>query len=256
VRIVALQAIRRSERLVLVRLLQIRVLRIVTGDAERWCRFRQVKQIFCRGFSTGLVRCVAGVAAHIERGVTAAFLWNVGSLRVARKTEVVLLVARSCFQQLKLVVGGMWIVTRQAIANRRLVDPPLDLFRIFFGVAGKAELVRNRGDQLDARHVFAHADLMAAQAAGCDRRVHRLPFGFVFVTLEALRGIGVLIERNRVNRRGHARRGKQSQKEDANANLEFAAKRQTCRGKCLPLEVPGELGGCGHSISICSCARA
>lgn len=72
-RVVALQAVRRSKRLVLVRLLQRRVFRIVAIETKRRRRLRQVKAVFQSWFRSGFVRDVAGVAPSVERRMTAAF---------------------------------------------------------------------------------------------------------------------------------------------------------------------------------------
>src|SRR5579862_355938 len=65
-------------------------------------------------------------------------------------------------------------------------------------MATEAQSLRSRSCQLDARHVFIDAHFVATQASRCDRRVNRLALGLIFVALEALRGIDVFIERNRV----------------------------------------------------------
>ena len=65
-------------------------------------------------------------------------------------------------------------------------------------VAAQAERLRSRGRQLDAGDILGDADFVAAQAARRDRRVHCLTFGFLCVALQALRGIDVLIQRNRM----------------------------------------------------------
>ena len=72
VRIVALRAIRRGKRLILVRLLEARILYIVTVDAQRRSAFGQMKIKLGFAALSGLVRDVASVAAHVERGMAAA----------------------------------------------------------------------------------------------------------------------------------------------------------------------------------------
>ena len=79
----------------------------------------------------GLVRGVAGVASHVERGVTAAFFGNIESLFVAAEAKILLLVPRCRFQQLILVVAGVRIVALQAIAHRGRMHRALELGRIF-----------------------------------------------------------------------------------------------------------------------------
>ena len=65
-------------------------------------------------------------------------------------------------------------------------------------MAAEAERLRRRGGQLDPGDVVVDPDFVAAQAAGRDRRVNCFPFGLVFVALQALRGVDVLIQRNRM----------------------------------------------------------
>lgn len=62
-RIVALDAVRRCERLILMGLLQVGVLRIMAIEAERRGRFSKVKPVVHRGLGAGLVRHVARIAA-------------------------------------------------------------------------------------------------------------------------------------------------------------------------------------------------
>ncbi len=52
----------------------------------------------------GLVRDVAGVAAHIERGMTAAFGGDVNALLVAAQAKILFLIAGRRLQQLILVI--------------------------------------------------------------------------------------------------------------------------------------------------------
>jgi adenylylsulfate kinase-like enzyme len=110
VRVVALQAVRRAKRLVLVRLLQGGIFRIVAIQAQRRSCFRQVKAVFQRRFRSGLVRDVAGVAAHVECSVTAAFFRNIHALVMAGEAEIIFLVARLAFSSWFLLsdVCGSW----------------------------------------------------------------------------------------------------------------------------------------------------
>src|ERR1035437_7927168 len=172
VRIVAAQAVRRAEGLVLVRLLQGGILRIMTIHAERRGGFGQVELIFGSEIRASFVRRVAGFTAHIERGVAAALGGNIRALGVAGEAEIVFLVAGGRLEQLILVGRSVGIVTGQAIANRWRVNVSLDLGCIFVAVAGKAELIRSGGDQLDAGSVFGDADFVTAQAAGGDGGGH------------------------------------------------------------------------------------
>ena len=74
----ATDAVRCSERLILMRLLQAGVLHIVAIDAQGWSRFGEVVVKFKCAACSGLVRHMAGFAAHIQGGVAAAFFWDVG----------------------------------------------------------------------------------------------------------------------------------------------------------------------------------
>ena len=103
-------------------------------------------------------------------------------------------------QQLVLVVAGVRVVALHAIANRRSVNDTFNVGSILIGVAGEAKRVRRGRDQLDPRYIFIYPDFVAAQAAHRNRRVNRFPFGLVFMALQALLGVGVLVERNRVGR--------------------------------------------------------
>src|SRR5208282_4742819 len=111
----------------------------------------------------GLVRDVAGVAAHIERGVAAAALRDIHSLVVAGETKV-LLRGRTGrrLQELVLVVGSVRIVALDAIPNCGTVDVALDLGGILIAVALEAELNRGGGDQSDVGDVPVRPDLVAA----------------------------------------------------------------------------------------------
>ena len=84
VRIVTLNAIGGSEWLPLMRLDQARVFYVVAIDAQRWRGFRQVIVELQLAALACLVDSVASLAAHIERGVTAAFLRNIQALGCGR----------------------------------------------------------------------------------------------------------------------------------------------------------------------------
>lgn len=171
-RIVALQAVCAAERLILVRLLETFVFRIVARDAESRSRLRQVKQILRARLRTCFVGGVASVTAHVECRVTTAFRRNIRSLRVAGETKIVFLVARSRFQQLKLVVRRVRIMAGEAIADRGLMNMPLYLLCIFFRVAGQADFVWDGCDQLYSGDILVNANLMAAEATRRHCGVH------------------------------------------------------------------------------------
>ncbi len=197
-RVVTGQTIRRAEGLILMRLLQPGVLYVMTVEAKRRNRLGQMKTVVEGQLGARLVRDMAGVAAHVERGVTASLLWNIHALVVAGEAEIVFLVARHRLQQLELVVGGMRIVAGQAIAHSGLVDRALDLGRILVCVTSQAELVRNGCGQLNASDIFINANFVAAQATSRDRRVNCLSFALVLVALQALRRVDIFVERNRM----------------------------------------------------------
>ncbi len=92
----------------------------------------------------------------------------------------------------------MRIVALEAISNCGRMNLPLDLFWVFFGVAGKAESLRSGSRQLDAGDVFIHPDFVASRASGRDGGVYGGPFGLVLMTLDAFGWVGVFVERNRV----------------------------------------------------------
>ena len=117
-RIVALQTVGRAEGLVLMRLLQIRILRIMAIQAERRRSLGQMEAVLRRRFGAGLVGDMAGVAAHIERGMTAALLGHIQSGLVATEAEILFFVARKRLEELILVVAGVRIVAGEAVANR------------------------------------------------------------------------------------------------------------------------------------------
>ena len=145
-----------------------------------------------------LVRDVAGVAAHVERGVTAAFFGTFNPGLVAGQAEVCPSVARGRLEQLILVVRRVRIVALHAIAHRRSMNRALDIGSVLVGVAGEAERVGRGRDQLDPGDVFVDPNLVTTGAPHRDRRVHRLAFGLVFVAGDALGGIGVRVQRNRM----------------------------------------------------------
>src|SRR5437660_11657449 len=107
----------------------------------------RVKLTVVRG--AGLMGCVAGLAAHVECGVTAAFLRYLRALRVAGQAEVVVLGgAANGFAQLVLVFRSVRIVAAEAVADCRLVHLTLDLGGIFAIRTGAAKPTRSGLDQL------------------------------------------------------------------------------------------------------------
>lgn len=219
-RIVAGQAIRRSERLVLVRLLQIGALGIMAIQAERRRRFGQMEIELRLSNLARLVRRVASLAAHVEGGVAAAVLPQI--LRpnfMAGEAKIIFLVARRRLQQLKLVVRGMRVVALQAVAYRRWMHMAFNLRRVLIGMAAQTNFVRDGGNQCYVGCVFVSPDLMAAQATRRNCRMNELALRFIFVAFEALGRIDVLIQWNRMNRgRGAREQQRNQQKQKKNDN--------------------------------------
>jgi hypothetical protein len=83
VRVVASQAIGRGKGLIVVRLGQAGVLGIMAIKTERGSILRQVVIELAFSPTANLVRNVTGLAAHIQRGVTAAILGDVHTLTMA-----------------------------------------------------------------------------------------------------------------------------------------------------------------------------
>src|SRR3954464_14949390 len=107
---------------------------------------------------------MAGVASHIECGVTAS---SFGALRadvMAGEAKVfVLRRSRSRLQQLIRIVRLVWIVALYAITHRRRMQG-LPGLRLLFLVTAEAQGLCGGGRQFDSRDVVAHPDFVAAQA--------------------------------------------------------------------------------------------
>src|SRR5579872_7453122 len=88
VRIVALHAVGAGERLVVMRLLELFVVGVVAIEAERRARLGQVELVVLSCFRSGLVGHMAGIAAHVEGGVTASLLRYMQSSLVALAAEI------------------------------------------------------------------------------------------------------------------------------------------------------------------------
>ncbi len=175
-------------------------------EAEGGRGFGQMKIEFRLAHFAGLVRGVARVAAHVERGVTAAVLSQIlRSGVMAGEAEVIFLIARGRLQQLKFVVGSVRIVAGQAIANRGRVHEAVDLRRIFIFVAAQADFVGNGTGEGYVSDIAVGANLMAAQTAHGDGGMDELSFGLILVAFEALGSVDVLIQGNGMNRGRGAR---------------------------------------------------
>lgn len=198
VRIVALNAVRIRKRLVGVCLLQRGILRVVTIEAKTRSRLGQMEVEFLLSLFAGLVGRMAGLAAHVERRMAAALLGNVDPDVVATQAEVFFLTSRGRLQKLILVVARVRIVTLHAITHCGTVHGALDVGRILIRMAGQAQARRRGRDQLDPRDVFVNANLVTAGAAHRDRRVNGLAFALFRVAFQALGGICVFVEWDRV----------------------------------------------------------
>jgi hypothetical protein len=133
--------------------------------------------------------------------MAAAARWSICSLIVAGETQIIFLLARCRLQQLILVVGGVRIVARQAISNRRGMNVPFDLRGVFIAVAGEAYFVGCGRDQLYMCDIPVDPNFVAAQASHRDGGMNRFALGFVFVAGKADCGVGLWIERDRMLRR-------------------------------------------------------
>ena len=163
--VMACQAIRIFERLVLVRFCEIAVLDVMAIEAKRRNRLGQVELEFAIWAVAGLVRDVAGIAADVERCVAASLVGNIQPLGMAIEAEVFLRASRGRLQEVIRVVGRVRIVALQAVANRRRMHGPLDFGCVLIGVTGETKCVRSRGDQLYARHIFVDSHLVARRAS-------------------------------------------------------------------------------------------
>jgi len=164
--VVALHAIGGCEGLTLMRFLQVGVLGVVAVEAERRSGLGEMEAILHRWIRSGFVGGVAGVAAHIERGMTAALFRDIEAGLMAIEAEVFLFASGDGFEELVLVIGGVRIVAGKAVADRGRMHGALDVRRCFVGMAGETKRGRRCGDELDARDIFIDADFMAAQTAG------------------------------------------------------------------------------------------
>ena len=210
-RIVALHAVRRSEWLVLVGLLQARVFRIVALHTQRWGRLGEMEAVLRRRLGTCLVGDVAGVATHVESRVPTALRGYVQTLGVAIEAEILTLVATCGLEQLILVFGLVRVVTFDAIAHGGRMNGPLDARGVFISMAGETKRLRRGSDELHAGYVFVDPDLMTGQAAGGDGRVDGFAFCLVFMALDTLGGVGIRLERNGMDSTKEIRAAEQGQ---------------------------------------------
>ena len=130
-----LDAIGGAERLTLVGLDQVGRRSIVTVEAKRRRRLRQVELVLDLAFLTNLVRNVASFATHLQRSMATAAGGNVHSLFVASQTEVLVFVPRFGLDQQKFVVRGVRAVALDAIAHRWRMNRPLQFGGILVSMA-------------------------------------------------------------------------------------------------------------------------
>ena len=168
VRVVTLYAIRRSERLSLVRFLEVLGLYVVTIDAQLRSGLCQVIVELLLTALTNLVNVVASLTTHVERSVPAAVFRNIQSLSVAPQTEVLAFISGRRLEQLIFVVRLVRIMALDAIADRRRMYRTLELGSIHVRVTGNAQRLRSCGDQLDASYVFRNPHFVTACAASCN----------------------------------------------------------------------------------------
>ena len=145
-----------------------------------------------------LVSDVAGVAAHVECGVTAAFLWNVRAFRVARQAKVVVFARPGRgLDQLIDIRRRMWIVALDAITCGSRVNR-LSIDRCLIVVTGKAQRGVRVFDQLAPRDVLVDTNFVTGEASHRDRRVNMLALGLCLMTFQALRVFHAFLEWNRM----------------------------------------------------------
>lgn len=130
-----LHAVGGTERLTLVGLDQVGRRSIVTVEAKRWSRLRQVELVLDLAFLTDLVRNVASFATHLQRSVATAAGGNVQSLFMTGQTEVLIFVPGFGLDQQKFVVGGVRAVALDAIAHRWRMNRPLQFGGILVSMA-------------------------------------------------------------------------------------------------------------------------
>jgi len=129
-RLVALDTVGSGERLSLMGLHQVGRSRVVAVKTERRRGLGEVIVKLLLALLAGLVGSVAGLATHIEGGVTASLFRDVQSLGVTIKTEILAFVARCGLQQLVFVVGLVRAVTLDAIADGRWMNGSLNGGRV------------------------------------------------------------------------------------------------------------------------------
>jgi hypothetical protein len=182
---------------------------------------------------------------------------------VALQAKILIFAVRHRLQQLVLIVRSVRIVTGETIAHRRRMNPSFYLGRVFVGVTLQAQLDGCSCDQLDVRDVTVGANLMATQTPSRNRRVHRFSLGLVFVALQALCGICLGVERDRMDggrcprtRQQDKKRGdRQLNRQLADFRSRCARRRHACHSSPLGFmhvtnRETGDLGMVGYSAQL------
>src|SRR5215467_8915731 len=108
----------------------------------------------------------------------------------------------------------MRAVALDAVTNRRGVYSSLQVSCIHLSVAAKAERLGRSGGEFDSGYVLIDANFMTTRAPGHHCSVHDLTFILVLVALDAFGGLGVFVERNRMNSREQGARTQQGRHRD------------------------------------------
>ena len=95
----------------------------------------------------------------------------------------------------------MRAVALGAVTYRWRVNSALQIGCILIGVAGNAQGLRRRCGEFDPGYILVDSNLVTSGASSGNRGVNDLALTFVFMARDALSGIGVLIERDRMNSR-------------------------------------------------------
>ena len=204
-RIVALQAIRSRKRLVRVGLAQAIFLWVVAVEAKLRRGFRQVLRELELGGIAGLMNGVAGVAAHIQRQMPAPLFRNTKTGCVAAEAKIFLLLARNRLHQLRRIRRLMGIMALDAVADRGWMYSTVYVRSVLFRVARQTQLAACGGDQFDVSDALSNTDFVAARAALCHSGVNVGSLSFVVMAFQALGGVRVRFQRDRMFARMQAR---------------------------------------------------
>ena len=89
----------------------------------------------------------------------------------------------------------------KAVAHCGRMNRPLQIGRILVSMTSDEQRLRRGCDQFDASDIFIDSDFVSAGATGSDCMVNYLALRFVFMTRDALCGIGVFFQRDRMDGR-------------------------------------------------------